>query len=101
MRRIAEKNDSGALRGRVALNFGRHVRTLGSAYICHQFPHGLRRMLAVVPESLRCCWRSASDDDGSRERRGFSRCDNVETAGKVHGLRMVRQFRRWMQNADP
>ncbi len=42
MRRIAEKNDSGALRGRVALNFGRHVRTLGSAYICRQFPHGLR-----------------------------------------------------------
>ena len=37
MRRIAEKNDSGALRGRVALNFGRHVRTLGSAYICRQY----------------------------------------------------------------
>ena len=51
MRRIAEKNDSGALRGRVALNFGRHVRTLGSAYICRQFPHGLRSCGAASSRS--------------------------------------------------
>ena len=37
------------------------------------FQHGLHRMLADVPDSMRCCWRSASGDAGSRERRRSSR----------------------------
>ena len=58
-------------RGGAALSFGGHVRAPCSAYVCRQFPHGLRRCGAA---SSRSRVLGPVDDDaaGARERGRLS-----------------------------
>ena len=68
--------------GGVALNLGRHVRAPCSAYVCRQFPHGLRRCGAA---SSRSRVQGLFDDAaaGARERGRLSGNGHVYDVGLV------------------
>ena len=75
--------------GGLARQLGWHARTPRTAHLCHHFPHGLRRCGVVGSRSLRRSVLFGDGEAGSRQRRGFSRCDKVETVWQAHEMRQV------------
>ena len=75
--------------GGLARQLGWHARTPRTAHLCHHFPHGLRRCGVVGSRSLRRSVLFGDGEAGSRQRRGFSRCDKVETVWQAHEMRQA------------
>ena len=75
--------------GGLAQQLGWHVRTPRRAHLCHHFHHASRRCGVLSSRSLRRLVLFGDGDAGSRQRRGFSRCDNVETVWQAHEMRQA------------